>query len=45
VHQVWQKARTQLRETLNSATFAELVEENICLNPQILEEKQAGGER
>ena len=30
VHQVWQKARTQLRETLGSATFAELVEEDTC---------------
>jgi Rrf2 family iron-sulfur cluster assembly transcriptional regulator len=44
VHRVWQKARTQLRETLSSATFAELVEEDICLNPKILEKKLAEGE-
>ena len=36
VHQVWQKAKTQLRETLDAATFAKLVEEDSCLNPQLL---------
>ena len=36
VHQVWQKARTQLRQTLGSATFAELVEEDTCQNPELL---------
>ena len=44
VHQVWQKARAQLRETLGSATFAKLVEEDSCLNPQFLAGKLADGE-
>ena len=44
VHQVWQKARTQLRETLESATFAKLVKEESRLNPQLLAEELAEGE-
>lgn len=30
VHQVWHKARNQLRETLNQANFAMLLAENSC---------------
>jgi Rrf2 family iron-sulfur cluster assembly transcriptional regulator len=45
VHVVWEKARNQLRKTLNEATFAQLLKEDSCLSP--LEEikdpkKQAG---
>ena len=32
-HMVWQKARKQLRETLQDATFAKLLQENSCYNP------------
>lgn len=32
VHFVWQKAKTQLRETLREATFAKLVKEESCMN-------------
>jgi Rrf2 family protein len=32
VHQVWQKASTQLRETLREATFAQLFEEKSCID-------------
>ena len=31
VHQVWDKARSQLRDTLRQATFSSLLEENSCL--------------
>jgi DNA-binding IscR family transcriptional regulator len=33
VHQVWMKARTQLRETLGQATFAEFLSEESCVDP------------
>ncbi|HYA02278.1 MAG TPA: Rrf2 family transcriptional regulator [Syntrophobacteria bacterium] len=33
VHQVWTKARRQLRETLREATFAQLLKEESCLEP------------
>jgi Rrf2 family protein len=33
VHRVWYKARTQLRETLREATFADLIKEDRCLSP------------
>lgn len=36
VHQVWHKARTQLRETLQEATFAELLKEDTCMDPEIM---------
>ena len=31
VHQVWSKARDQLRETLRQATFDQLIRKNTCL--------------
>lgn len=31
VHQVWIKARNQLRETLREATFDQLIQEKICI--------------
>jgi Rrf2 family transcriptional regulator, iron-sulfur cluster assembly transcription factor len=31
VHNVWEKARTQLRETLNDVSFTDLIQENNCL--------------
>ena len=40
VHQVWQKARNQLRETLREATFAQLLEEESCMDLQFLENDQ-----
>jgi Rrf2 family protein len=33
VHQVWTKARRQLRETLREATFAQLLTEESCMDP------------
>ncbi len=38
VHQVWNKARQQLRDTLNSVTFQELAAEPNCL-PDFREEQ------
>ena len=34
VHQVWIKARTQLRETLGQATFAQFLSEESCVDPE-----------
>lgn len=34
VHQVWQRARQALRQTLAEATFAKLSAEESCLSPQ-----------
>ena len=33
VHQIWEKARNQLRETLRQATFASLLENDSCVIP------------
>ena len=33
VHQVWEKARSQLRDTLREATFASLLTEDSCVTP------------
>lgn len=33
VHQVWNKAAAQLRETLRATTFATLLDESCCLAP------------
>ena len=33
VHQIWDKARNQLRETLRQATFASLLEKDSCVLP------------
>jgi Rrf2 family protein len=33
VHQVWDKARNQLRDTLRQATFSSLLEEDSCIIP------------
>jgi Rrf2 family protein len=33
VHQVWEKARNQLRDTLRTATFASLLTEDSCVIP------------
>jgi len=33
VHQVWDKARNQLRDTLRQATFSSLLEEDRCVIP------------
>ncbi|MBW1982914.1 MAG: Rrf2 family transcriptional regulator [Deltaproteobacteria bacterium] len=33
VHKVWQKARSELRQTLARATFARLLEEQTCVEP------------
>ena len=33
VHQVWEKARSQLRDTLQEATFASLLTEDSCVIP------------
>jgi Rrf2 family protein len=30
VHQIWEKARSQLRDTLHNATFASLLDDNSC---------------
>ena len=40
VHQVWFKARAQLRETLASATFAELLKDKVCMDPESLAEQR-----
>jgi Rrf2 family protein len=37
-HMVWQKARKQLRATLQDATFAKLLQENSCFNPLEIQE-------
>ena len=34
VHRVWVKARTQLRETLGQATFAQFLSEESCVDPE-----------
>jgi Rrf2 family iron-sulfur cluster assembly transcriptional regulator len=34
VHQVWTRARSQLRETLREATFARLLKEESCVEPE-----------
>jgi Rrf2 family protein len=34
VHQIWTKARRQLRETLRQATFAQLLKEESCMEPE-----------
>jgi Rrf2 family protein len=34
VHQIWIKARTQLRETLGQATFAQFLSEESCVDPK-----------
>jgi len=33
VHQVWEKARNQLRNTLKEVTFADLLNKGSCINP------------
>jgi len=33
VHRVWEQARTQLRQCLRSATFADLLDEGTCARP------------
>ena len=33
VHQIWDKARSQLRDTLREATFASLLEKDSCVIP------------
>jgi Rrf2 family protein len=33
VHQIWEKARSQLRQTLQEATFATLLKEDSCISP------------
>jgi Rrf2 family protein len=33
VNRVWEKARTQLRNTLRQATFAKILREEICFSP------------
>lgn len=38
VHKVWQKARMQLRQILDEATFAELVGDETCMDPEVTEE-------
>ena len=40
VHQVWLKARAQLRETLASATFAELLKDKVCMDLEPLAEQR-----
>jgi Rrf2 family iron-sulfur cluster assembly transcriptional regulator len=40
VHQVWLKARAQLRETLASATFAELLKDKVCVDPEFLAQQR-----
>jgi Rrf2 family protein len=35
VHVVWEKARSQLRDTLRGATFAQLLADTTCLDPPI----------
>jgi Rrf2 family protein len=39
-HLVWEKARNQLRATLQDATFAKLLQENSCFNPLEIEENE-----
>jgi len=39
-HLVWQKARNQLRTTLQDATFAKLLQEHSCFNPPDTEEPE-----
>ena len=45
VHVVWEKARNQLRKTLNEATFAQLLKEDSCFSPleEIEEQKKQVG--
>jgi Rrf2 family protein len=40
VHQVWFKARAQLRKTLASATFAELLRDEVCMDFEPLAEQR-----
>jgi Rrf2 family protein len=40
VHQVWLKARAQLRETLASATFADLLKDEVCSDFKLLSEQR-----
>lgn len=35
VHHIWEKARSQLRDTLHNATFASLLEDNDCYVPEV----------
>lgn len=35
VHRVWEKARSQLRDTLREATFSRLLAETTCMDPSI----------
>ena len=39
IHRVWEKARTQLRETLKEATFAKILKEETCIHPLISSEE------
>ena len=39
IHRVWEKARTQLRETLKEATFAKILKEETCILPLISSEE------
>ena len=41
VHDIWEKARSQLRETLREATFASLLAADSCVIPFDQEEKTA----
>jgi Rrf2 family protein len=42
VHRVWEKARKQLRDTLRQATFADLLNQDSCINPyKQIEEQQS----
>ena len=35
VHHIWEKARSQLRDTLHNATFASLLDDNNCYVPEV----------
>jgi Rrf2 family protein len=35
VNKIWEKARTQLRETLGAATFKSLIESQSCMSPSL----------
>lgn len=43
VHQVWIKARDQLRETLRQATFDQLIQQKTCLPLQGIQDKTGKG--
>jgi Rrf2 family protein len=42
VHHVWERARSQLRATLQEATFAKILADNSCIAPHMAQQPPAG---